>query len=224
MDTARRMGEEGCEEGTVIVANEQAKGRGRDGRGWESPRGGLYLSVVLRPDIAADKSHQLVLLAGNAAAQAIARIVGENIEIKWPNDVCHNGLKVGGLLCEGSSMGEKLRFAILGMGINTNVQGFSPELGGQATSILRIKNQEVDNDIVATSILNELSTRYADFPNNFPELLEEWRGLTTTLGREIMLDGKLVRALDVDDEGFLLVEEGGKQRRIVSGTVEYPQA
>jgi biotin-(acetyl-CoA carboxylase) ligase len=95
-------------------------------------------------------------------------------------------------------------------------------LKDKATSILRITDREVDNDKVAEVILHELSERYKDFPGNFPELLDEWRELTTTLDRSVVLDGKMVRALDVDDEGFLLVDDGGRRRRVVSGTLEYP--
>lgn len=222
MDTARKLAEEGCSEGTVVIAKEQTKGRGRGGRTWMSPRGGLYLSVILRPDIPADESHKLIFLAGNAAAEGLAHFTGEKIEIKWPNDLCHNELKVGGILCESSSMGKKLRFAILGMGINTDIRGLPPELKDKATSIVRITDKEVDNERVAEAILHELSARYKDFPGNFPELLDEWRELTTTLDRSVMLDGKMVRALDVDDDGFLLVDDGGRQRRVVSGTLEYP--
>ncbi|MEE9116230.1 MAG: biotin--[acetyl-CoA-carboxylase] ligase, partial [Thermoplasmata archaeon] len=218
----RKLAEEGCEEGAVVISKEQTRGRGRGGRTWMSPRGGLYLSVVLEPDIPADESHKLIFLAGNAAAKGLAHFTGENIEIKWPNDICHNELKVGGILCESSSMGKKLRFAILGMGINTNIRGLPPELKDMATTILRVTDREVDNDRVAEVILDELSARYMDFPGNFSELLDEWRELTTTLARSVMLDGKMVRALDVDDDGFLLVDDNGRKRRVVSGTITYP--
>jgi BirA family biotin operon repressor/biotin-[acetyl-CoA-carboxylase] ligase len=222
MDTARKMAEEGCNEGTVVVAREQSKGRGRGGRTWRSPRGGLYLSVVLRPDIASDESHKLVYLAGNAAAVGLAHLTGERINLKWPNDLHHNELKVGGILCESSSMGKDLRFAILGIGINTDLRGLPAELKDKATSVLRITDRDVDNDKVTKVILNELSARYKNFPENFGELLDEWRELTTTFDRDVILDGKMVRALDVDDDGALLVNDGGKQRRVVSGTLVYP--
>ena len=176
MDTARKLAEEGCKEGTVVIAKEQNRGRGRGGRTWMSPRGGLYLSVILRPDIPADESHKLIFLAGNAAAKAVAHFIGEKIEIKWPNDLCHNDLKVGGILCEGSSMGKKLRFAILGMGINTDIRGLPLQLKEKATSILRITDKEVDNDKVAEVILHELSARYKGFPGSFPELLGRMEG------------------------------------------------
>jgi BirA family biotin operon repressor/biotin-[acetyl-CoA-carboxylase] ligase len=222
MDTARKMAEEGCEEGTVVIAREQTKGRGRGGRTWMSPRGGLYLSVVLRPDISAGESHKLIYLAGNATAVGLAHLTGENIDLKWPNDLYHNELKVGGILCESSSMGKDLRFAILGMGINTDVRGLPTELKDKATSIHRISNERVDNDRVAEVILNELSARYKNFPKNFRELLDEWRGITTTLDRSVILDGKMVKALDVDEDGALLVDDGGRKRKVVSGTLSYP--
>jgi BirA family biotin operon repressor/biotin-[acetyl-CoA-carboxylase] ligase len=222
MDTARKLAETGCEEGTVVIAKEQTRGRGRGGRTWRSPKGGLYLSVILRPPIPADESHKLVYLAANAAAVGLAHLTGEKIDLKWPNDLHHDGLKVGGILCESSSMGKGLRFAIIGMGINTDLRGLPGELKDTASSILRITNKEVDNDRVAEAILSELSSRYENFPDNFPELLDEWRELTTTLDRTVILDGGMVRALDVDNDGFLLVEDDGRIRRVVSGTLGYP--
>jgi BirA family biotin operon repressor/biotin-[acetyl-CoA-carboxylase] ligase len=222
MDTARALAEEGCPEETVVIAKEQTGGRGRDGRTWRSPRGGLYLSVVLRPDIPADESHKLVYLAGNATAVGLADLTGEKIDVKWPNDLHHNGLKMGGILCESSSMGRNLRFAILGMGINTDIRGLPPELKDRATSVLRITNREVDNDRITEVILNELAVRYQDFPGNFPDLRNEWRELTTTLDRSVVLDGRMVKALDIDDDGALLVDDDGKQRRVISGTLGYP--
>ncbi|MCK4443150.1 MAG: biotin--[acetyl-CoA-carboxylase] ligase, partial [Thermoplasmata archaeon] len=189
MDKANQMAKRGAEEGSVIIASKQTKGRGRNGSLWESPEGGLYMSVILRPAVWASESHKLVYLAGNAAASALAGTIEKRIEIKWPNDLIYAEKKVGGVLCEGYSVGRELEFGIIGIGINTNVTGFAPDLVGKATSVHQITGFELDNDKLAGSILNEISRRYGGFPDNFRELLDEWRELTTTLGRDIIYDG-----------------------------------
>ncbi len=223
MDRANQMAKRGADEGSVIIASRQAKGRGRDGRTWESPKGGLYVSVILRPAVWASESHKLVYLAGNAAAAALAGAIAKRIDIKWPNDLMYADKKVGGVLCEGSSVGRELDFAIVGVGINTNVEKFSSDLVGKATSVNEIIGFQIDNDKLARSVLNEISRRYESFPDNFRELLDEWKGLTTTLGRDVLCDGIRGKAIDVDDEGYLLlVDEKGEETWVVSGTIEYP--
>jgi len=223
MVTAREMAEKGAPEGTVIIADQQTHGRGRNGRTWESPQGGLYLSLILRPNIQASEAHKLIFLSGVAAAQALGELTKRRIEIKWPNDLIYTGRKIGGLLCEASSLGEEIKFAVLGIGINTNISHFPSEIEGTATSLLQITGNEVGNDLVADGILKEISARYEGFPHSFPELLEEWRALSNTLGRDILLDGEKVKAVDVDQEGFLIVvDKDGTRRRVVSGRIEYP--
>ncbi len=223
MDKANQMAMRGAEEGSIVIASKQAKGRGRDGRVWESPRGGLYMSVILRPPMWASESHKLVYLAGNAAASALAGFIGKRIEIKWPNDLVYSEQKIGGVLCEGYSVGRELEFGIVGIGINTNVPGFVPDLAGKATSVLQITGFELDNDKLAGSILNEISRRYEDFPDNFRELLDEWKDLNATLGRSIVCDGVRGKAVDVDEDGYLLfVDEDGEEIWIASATIEYP--
>ena len=223
MDKANQMAKRGADEGSVVITSKQTKGRGRNRSLWESPEGGLYMSVILRPAVWASESHKLVYLAGNAAASALAGTIGKRIEIKWPNDLMYAEKKVGGVLCESYSVGRELEFGIMGIGINTNVTSFAPDLVGKATSVHQITGFELDNDKLAGSVLNEISRRYEDFPDNFQELLDEWRELTTTLGRDIICDGVKGRARDIDEEGYLLfVDEDGEETWIVSGTIEYP--
>lgn len=223
MDKANQMAMRGADEGAAVVAKNQTKGRGRDGSVWESPRGGLHMSILLRPAIWASESHKLVYLAGNAAASALAGTIGKRIEIKWPNDLVYAEQKIGGVLCEGYSVGRELEFAVVGIGINTNVAGFVPDISAKATSVLQITGFELDNDKLVASILREISRRYEDFPDNFRELLDEWRDLNTTLGRNIICDGVKGKAVDIDEEGYLLfVDENGEETWIVSATIEYP--
>ncbi len=223
MDKANQMAMRGAEEGSVVIASKQTKGRGRDARTWESPRGGLYMSVILRPALWASESHKLVYLAGNSAASALAATIGKRIEIKWPNDLVYADQKIGGVLCEGYSVGKELEFGIVGIGVNTNVAGFVSDTAGKATSVLQITGFELDNDKLVSSVLNEISRRYEDFPDNFRDILAEWKDLNATLGRDVVCDGVKGRAVDVDDEGYLLfVDKNGEETWIVSATIEHP--
>ncbi len=223
MDKANQMAMRGADEGAVIIASKQTKGRGRNGSIWESPKGGLYMSVILRPALWASESHKLVYLAGNSAASALAGTIGKRIEIKWPNDLVYADQKVGGVLCEGYSVGRELEFGVVGIGINTNVTGFVSDLGTRATSVRQITGFELDNDKLVGSILNEISRRYEDFPDNFRELLDEWREINITLGRSVVCDGVRGKAVDVDEDGYLLfIDEDGEETWIVSATIEYP--
>lgn len=222
MDTAKKMAEVGAKEGTVVIADEQTRGRGRDGRTWESPLGGLYLSMILRPEILVFEAHKLLFLTGNAVAETIRKYNGERVEIKWPNDLCIANQKVGGLLCETSSLGKNLRYAVMGIGVNTNITRFPSILEGEAVSLHQISGMEIDNNHLAEQLMEEISERYEGFPRNFRTLLEEWKELCNTLGREVRLNGERVRAIDIDDEGFLIVlDEEGRERKIVSGRIEY---
>ncbi|UCD91683.1 MAG: biotin--[acetyl-CoA-carboxylase] ligase [Methanobacteriota archaeon] len=225
MNTAKELAEKGAKEGTVIIADRQTHGRGRDDRSWESPEGGLYLSLILKPDIPANEAHQLIFLSGVAVAKTLSEITEEKMEIKWPNDIVHSYGKIAGVLCETSTVGEELRYAVLGMGINTNIPHFSYELEESAISLLQITKNEYKNRRIAQRILEEISERYEDFPSNFPQLVGEWRVLSNILGKEVLLDGEKVKAIDVDEQGFLIVEDReGSQRKILSGTIEYGQS
>ena len=136
-DEAKHLARGGAEEGTLVSAREQTAGRGRRGRGWVSPRGNLYLSLVLRPDCPAGRAAQLGFVAALAVGDALRAILPriERLTYKWPNDVLIDGRKIAGVLLESETVGsEKLSFIVVGVGVNLTVSPHGMEF--PATSIM----------------------------------------------------------------------------------------
>jgi BirA family transcriptional regulator, biotin operon repressor / biotin---[acetyl-CoA-carboxylase] ligase len=161
-DLAKRLAQEGSAEGTVIIAEEQTEGRGTKGRNWHSPRGqGLYASVILRPR-RADLS-LLPVTAGVACVEAIEEASGLRAALEWPNDIVWKRRKLGGILCEGEFLGNAVRFAVLGIGLNINQkrEDFPAALRRTATSLRLALGREVDKAGVEKALWPALSLWYA---------------------------------------------------------------
>ena len=226
-DIAKTLAFNGCEEGTVVLAQRQTSGRGRLSRKWISPEGGLWFSIILRPKMLLEDSNLLNVLAPVPICRVIRDKLGLNAAIKWPNDILIDGKKVCGILIENSIMSGKFEFSVIGVGINTNICPLSlpRELEDKATSLKYELNQEIDNDKFLESILSEIGLYYNIFrTGELDSLLNEWKELSCVLGQEIMaysegesLDGK---ALDIDDKGNLIIQiNNGDIRRISSASI-----
>ncbi len=219
----------GGKEGLVVIADSQSQGRGRMGRPWSSPAGSnLYLSVVLRPSFPAYRAPQITLVAGISCAQALIRVTGLDIRIKWPNDIFLHGRKAAGILAEMEGERSDLRFIILGMGINVNwARGDIPEhLQETATSLRAESGREFSRGLIAAEILADLERNYAHFEaEGFSEKMrQEWERLAglkgkwataTFLGQNV--SGKIV-GLDTDG-ALLLLDERGTTHRFLVGDV-----
>ncbi|MEW5901792.1 MAG: biotin--[acetyl-CoA-carboxylase] ligase [Acidobacteriota bacterium] len=163
-DLAKRLAQEGAVEGTVVTAEEQTKGRGTKGRSWHAPRGqGLYLSVILRPR-RSDLS-LLPLVAGIACAEAIREVSGIAVRLKWPNDVVWNGRKLGGILCESEFVGNRVKFAVLGIGLNLDQKpgDFPPDLRKTATSLRIAMRRGADREKLKRGLFAALDRWYSAF-------------------------------------------------------------
>lgn len=161
-DLAKRLAQEGSTEGTVIIADEQTGGRGTKGRSWDSPRGlGLYASVILRPH-RSDLS-LIPLMAGVACLEAIREATGLEAALKWPNDIIWNRRKLGGILCEGEFLGNRLSFAVLGIGLNIRQrrEDFPAALRKKATSLRLALGMEVDRSSLEKALWPSLESWYA---------------------------------------------------------------
>jgi BirA family biotin operon repressor/biotin-[acetyl-CoA-carboxylase] ligase len=216
------MAEEGAPEGTVVVAREQTAGKGRHGRIRSSPPGsGLYLSVVLRPDLPFDQLWQTAFIASVAAAEAILEVSGLPARIKWPNDVLINGRKVCGILIEA----RKQPAAIVGIGINVNNTEFPPDIAQKATSIAIELGHPIALEAVEKSLLSRLEERLAD---SFPSVFDAWKALNCTVGRHVVVNtaDSVIEgtAVEVDQTGDLIVEHEGIKTRITAGEVILPDA
>lgn len=209
-DEARALALDGAQEGTAVLARRQTAGRGRAGRTFLSPEGGLYLSVVLRPLAPLHRWGILPLAAGSAVARDL-RASGIDALLKWPNDVLVGGAKVGGILVE-SRMGDA-PFSVVGIGVNL---GKAPQLPGVAGLDGRAGSARE----VAARLVPRLVAASATLARDGPAALAaDAREICATLGRAVEWDGRKGVARDVDDDGSLVVETDGGLERVVAGDV-----
>jgi BirA family biotin operon repressor/biotin-[acetyl-CoA-carboxylase] ligase len=226
--TAKDLARTGAEEGTVVVARTQKKGRGRFDRIWESPDGGLYLSVILRPDVSPDRATVLPLVAALAVSKTINQ-VGLSSQIKWPNDVRIRGKKVAGILVESETDEKQLQYVIVGIGVNVNtdIHRFPREFRHVTTSLSEELNTSVDYHQFLKKLLTVFGIYYTLFTKGeFDRILTEWKKQSDTLGRKVKIitsTGEIIgEACDVDQSGFLLVvTDAGDRKTITSGDCLY---
>jgi BirA family biotin operon repressor/biotin-[acetyl-CoA-carboxylase] ligase len=210
-DWARALAAAGAPEGTVCLAEEQTAGRGRRGRSWLSPRGGLYGSLLLRPPLPPAALPRLTLMVAVAAAEAI----GPAAAIKWPNDLLVAGRKVGGILCELTADDERMASVVVGIGINVAAAPPLPTAGCVGGDRLQL----------CRALLGHLDDAYDRLlRGRWPELLARWRQRSCTLGRDVVAVGPEgeVRGVaeDVDEDGALLLRApDGTLRRLLGGEV-----
>lgn len=225
---ARTLAEEGYPEGTLVIAEEQTAGKGRRGREWYSPLSrGIYMSIILRPDLPLRQMPRLSLMAAAALAEVLVE-TGLKPGIKWPNDVLVNGKKIAGILAEVITGRDGIEFIILGIGININnpVDEFPDDLRTPPTSImaeLGIPGSRVE---LLQKLLLSLEQHYELLlTDDFTSILEKARRLSTVLGQKVQFDENGANlagiALDLDENGFLLVrDEKGKIHTVVSGEID----
>jgi len=230
-DVTARMAREGAPEGTVVVAREQTAGRGRHGRRWSSPPGGLYLSIIFRPHLPFEDLWQMAFLAAVASAEAVGQVSGLPARIKWPNDVLLNARKVCGILikaCLRSAVppaADLQSSIIVGIGINVNNQEFDLEISQTATSIALEVGRPVAVEEVEEALLPRLDARYSRYvAGGFGPILREWRNLDCTAGREVAVstaEGVVEgRAVEIDPRGDLVIEhEDGTRTCVAAGDV-----
>jgi BirA family biotin operon repressor/biotin-[acetyl-CoA-carboxylase] ligase len=220
MEAARKEAGRGAPEGTVIIADEQTAGHGRLGRAWLSPPGSISVSVLLYPDIAGLPS--LIMIASLAVAHGIEAVTGLEARLKWPNDVLVNGRKVAGILIESSLKGKAVDYAVIGMGININVDMTAfAEIAATATSLSGELGASVSRLGVVRRLLVELDGLYAA-PRQ--AIFGEWRSRLDTLGRQVCVTGsdtaQYGRAESVAVDGSLLLRwDDGSLTRVLAGDV-----
>jgi BirA family biotin operon repressor/biotin-[acetyl-CoA-carboxylase] ligase len=224
-DVAKYLAEEGAKEGTIVVAEIQNRGKGRRGKTWISPPGGVWMSIILRPDIPPFSAPQLTLVTGVAVAETLKKECDLDVGIKWPNDILIGNKKVCGILTEVNASIDKVNYVIVGIGIDMNVDVplFPPDLQKGATSLKNELNTEVNGVLLVQKFLVEFENIYNKFKaGKFPEILDEWRALSKTIGNnvEVRTRGKTVRgdAVGINKEGILIIElEDGSLRKMISG-------
>jgi BirA family biotin operon repressor/biotin-[acetyl-CoA-carboxylase] ligase len=224
-DEAKELARQGAAEGTLLWALEQTAGRGRRGRLWSSPRGNLYLSLILRPACLPDRAAQLGFVAALAVMDALRELVPglDDVACKWPNDVLAGARKIAGILLE-SEMGEGENLAFLVVGVGVNLVSAPAAAEFPATSVA---GEGHPPPLPAAAL--EAFARHFDawsrrwWARGFGPVREAWLARAVALGREIRvrletatLQGRFV---DIDQLGTLLLDTGGELRRISAGDV-----
>ncbi|AHL22465.1 biotin--[acetyl-CoA-carboxylase] ligase [Thermococcus nautili] len=217
-DYAREIAED-VPEGTVVIARRQRAGRGRKGRNWVSPEGGLWMTAILKPRSSPEHIPKLVFVGALAVVDTLARY-GIPAEIKWPNDVLVDGKKIAGILSEC-----KLNsFALLGIGLNVNNR-VPEELRDLAVSMAELIGRELKLEGVLDALLRSLSYWYSLFKSGqHGKILQSVRTRSSVLGKDVVIleDGEVVlrgRAVGIDDSGALLVDTGESVERVIYGDV-----
>jgi BirA family biotin operon repressor/biotin-[acetyl-CoA-carboxylase] ligase len=228
MDEAKRLAEDGAPEGTLVIAEAQTAGRGRNGRAWLTPPGSaLAFSLVLRPSLKAGDAARLTMLAGVAVGEAIEQTANVAAALKWPNDVLINGQKTAGVLIESALRGAELDFAVLGLGLNVSWSPPPEAVAFPATCVQAEASGPVDRLALLRSVLVRLEARYDDL--NAASLFADWRARLSTLGQWIEFrDGPhLITGLaeDVTPGGALLVRlDSGARQTVFAGEVRAVRA
>ncbi len=182
------------EEGTVVVAEEQIKGKGRlGGRNWVSPKGGkgIWMSIILKPNMLPSEVAKLTLIGGAAAVNKALEEMGIISYIKWPNDIVIQGKKVCGILTEMSCELNIINYVIMGIGINVNLlkEDFSQELVDKATSLKEITGRDLDRKRLLASVLNHFENLYLPFKQrgDISATIDISRGKSLLIGKEIRI-------------------------------------
>ncbi len=223
-ETAKELLETDLEEGLVLWADRQSAGKGRQGRAWASPPGGLYASVMLRPK--EPQAWVLGLLAGMPVVKAL-RHFGVFAGLKYPNDAVYQGRKIAGILSEGVYRRETYH-VIIGIGVNTNVDldRLPPDLQATATTMKREVNLFVANDEFLDYLLSQLDDLYSRYRNTKIEfLIKEYRGQCTTIGKKVSATtskGTVTgRAYDIAPNGALIImDEDNAKHEFVEGQLK----
>ncbi|MBO1000065.1 biotin--[acetyl-CoA-carboxylase] ligase [Bacillus sp. SD075] len=226
---AHQLANEGVQEGTLVVAEEQLSGKGRLMRSWHSPKfSGIWMSLILRPKIPIHEAPQLTLLAAVAVAQAIEDTTDLKPQIKWPNDILVNRKKVVGILTEMQAESDRIHSVIIGIGMNINQQlvDFPEELQEKASSLLIESGGAVSRSKVIQRALFRLENLYELYlEHGFMPIKDLWESYAISLGQVIKAstvnDTIVGKALGITDSGVLLLEDGkGTVHSIYSADIE----
>ena len=224
-DLANFLAREGEQEGTIVFAKGQTHGRGRHGKEWASPEGGLYFSFILRPEMEAGRATRITLMAGWAVAKVLQEMGVGAVSIKWPNDVYLEGGKVCGILTEMSLAGDKVDYVVVGVGVNVNTD--AKDLPKDAVSLAGVSGKSFDIEDLAHIIIRKIDEGYGLLrEHKFFRILDDLRHASEFfLGSRVRVtNGERVMtgsAVDFDEEGGLVLRrDNGTQVSVAAGSLE----
>lgn len=216
------LAKKGAQEGLIVLAEGQTKGKGRLSREWVSPKQkGIYMSIILRPEMTPFQAPKITLLAAVSTALSIREYSRIPALIKWPNDILVNQKKIGGILTEMEAEADSVNFLILGIGINVNIK--ISELPKGASSIFEERGAKVSRVELVKVILEKLDENYGLFRRDgFSPIKREWRNLSATLGKRVRascmhrcIEGE---AIDIDTDGALKIRlDNGFYEKVMAG-------
>jgi BirA family biotin operon repressor/biotin-[acetyl-CoA-carboxylase] ligase len=218
MDTAKELARKNCPDFTVVIAGRQTSGRGRLNRQWVSDDGGLYFTMVLRPNIPVALSSRMNFLASLTMAQVLREMYQIEAAVKWPNDILVNERKLSGMLSELEAEADRVFFINIGMGINVNNDptGVEP----RATSLKKLMGREISRIRLLSRFLDEFEDRLKSV--DFENVILEWKKYAVTLQRQVRIvtprEVSEGLAVDVDENGALIVKlADGSLKKILYG-------
>ena len=211
---AKELAEDGHPSGTLVVADQQTAGKGRRGRSWESPTGtGIFMTLMLKPEINPNNASMLTLVAAMAPTRAIRRVPGVPAMIKWPNDIVMNGKKVCGILTEMSAQFDYINHIVIGIGINVHNEEFPEEIKETASSLFLESGQHIHR----ASLIEYLKTE------DMEGLQKEYDTMLVNRGRQVrVLDPKEPfegKAMGITKKGELIVDTWESRKLVSSGEV-----
>ena len=210
-------------EGAVVISEMQTSGRGRRGREWQSPKGGIYISFILKPNFSPERAPQLTLVSSLALVETLNAMDSNlNAKIKWPNDVLISGKKISGILTELSADMEKINYIVVGVGVNINTD--TNNLPETATSLKLEMKEEVSVKLFLKSFLEHYDSVYREYlDGGINQIIERWKNNSDTLGKNVKIIGINETyeglAKDIDENGALILKTKEKEIKIYSGDV-----
>ena len=223
---AKSLGEGDAPIGTLVVAGKQESGRGRRGRSFESPAGtGIFMTLLLRPEIEPQNASMLTLVSALAVAKGIEYMVDLPVQIKWPNDIVINGKKVCGILTEMSAQMDYVNYIVIGIGINVGNEEFPEEIKDVATSIYLESGKHVNRAMLTEKIWEEFEDYYELYEKtqDLSSLVKEYDSYLVNRGQKVrVLDSKEPyegKAMGITDRGELIVDTWEARRLVSAGEV-----
>jgi len=224
---AKIVAMDGACHGTIVVAEQQQKGKGRRGKCWSSPYGeGIWISMILRSNIEPSSASMITLVAGLAVCNVVKEITTLDAKIKWPNDIVVNGKKVSGILTEISTEISKIDYLVVGIGLNVNTVEFDEEISSIATSLKNEANKSFSRKQLLQNILFEFERLYEIFlkTEDLTELIEDYKKCSINIGKYVKVisgnDVLVGKVENIDKEGQLVIITDNNERHvIISGEV-----
>ena len=227
---AMKMINESKKEGTIIIAEKQTGGRGRTGRQWISPKGGIWFSIILHPKFDISNTTLFPIASSLALSIAIQKTCKISTELKWPNDLTIKGKKLAGMLIDASFESNKIENLVLGVGINFNVNvkeiekvlKKTPNFYG-VSSLNDQKNKTSQIELIQSFLL-ELEKVYEELNNNqIKKIIIEWTKRSSTIGKKVemnTLNGKISgKAIKIDEDGGLIIKDKDKTNKVFAGDI-----